>query len=125
MGDAPLAAAPDTEGLGADEVEQPPVEQPPPPLGLAVRAPATCDVGTRVTRHVSPEDGRDHVHVGVHPLQPGVQGAGVVHSANSPLEVVLSINDQGRRNKGLFQTVMTFPPQIMSKVTWSTSCKED
>ena len=53
MGDAPLAAAPDTEGLGADEVEQPPVEQPPPPLGLAVRAPVTCDVGTRVTCHAS------------------------------------------------------------------------
>ena len=71
MGHAPLAAVPDAEGLGAHEVEQPPVEQPPPPLGLAVRAPVMLVVGThvsRVTCHVSPEDGRDHVHVGVHPL---------------------------------------------------------
>ena len=69
MGHAPLAAGPDAEGLGAHEVEQPPVEQPPPPLGLAVRAPVMLVVvGTRVTGHVSPEDGRDHVHVGVHPL---------------------------------------------------------
>ena len=68
MGHAPLAALPDAEGLGAHEVEQPPVEQPPPPLGLAVRAPAMLVVGTRVAGHGSPEDGRDHVHVGVHPL---------------------------------------------------------
>ena len=68
MGHAPLAAVPDAESLGAHEVEQPPVEQPPPPLGLAVRAPAMLVVGTRVAGHVSPEDGRDHVHVGVHPL---------------------------------------------------------
>ena len=53
MGHAPLAALPDAEGLGAHEVEQPPVEQPPPPLGLAVRAPAMLVVGTRVAGHVS------------------------------------------------------------------------
>ena len=53
MGHAPLAALPDAEGLGAHEVEQPPVEQPPPPLGLAVRAPAMVVVGTRVGSHVS------------------------------------------------------------------------
>ena len=75
MGHAPLAAGPDAEGLGAHEVEQPPVEQPPPPLGLTVRVPVMLVVGTRVAGHVSrvtcrvsPEDGRDHVHVGVHPL---------------------------------------------------------
>ena len=53
MGHAPLAAVPDAEGLGAHEVEQPPVEQPPPPLGLAVRAPVMLVVGTRVAGHVS------------------------------------------------------------------------
>ena len=54
MGHAPLAALPDAEGLGAHEVEQPPVEQPPPPLGLAVRAPVMLVVvGTRVAGHVS------------------------------------------------------------------------
>ena len=53
MGHAPLAAGPDAECLSAHEVEQPPVEQPPPPLGLAVRAPVMLVVGTRVAGHVS------------------------------------------------------------------------
>ena len=53
VGHAPLAALPDAEGLGAHEVEQPPVEQPPPPLGLAVRAPAMLVVGARVAGQVS------------------------------------------------------------------------
>ena len=75
VGHSPLCPAADTKSLGAHEVEEAPVEQPPPPLGA---------VGGL-------EDGRDHRTVLVHPLEPGVERPLVVGPAHPPVVIDLQV----------------------------------
>ena len=75
VGHSPLCPSADSESLSAHEVEEAPVEEPPPPLGA---------VGGL-------EDGRDHGAVLVHLLEPGVECPLVVGPAHSPVILDLQV----------------------------------
>lgn len=88
VGHSPLCPSADSESLSAHEVEEAPVEEPPPPLGA---------VGGL-------EDGRDHGAVLVHLLEPGVECPLVVCPAHPPvildLQVRLEVEQQRMRWHG-------------------------